>query len=194
MKRIYGLMVGAALLAATACNHSPTGQNAQPAAAPQIAWREGDVNDAFAEAKEQNKPVLLYWGAKWCPPCNQMKQTLFKDAAFIAETRAFIPVHLDGDAKDAQLWGEKFGIAGYPTVIVLRPDHTEVTRLSGSSAAPQLARCSRRRRRAPPRPRTCCAAPTIRRSSRADDWRLLASFDWGDDPKHFADPGKRRPS
>jgi protein disulfide-isomerase len=199
MTRILGLAVSAALLATAACHRSTgseqTGQ--APSPAPEIAWREGDVDDAFAEAKEQNKPVLLYWGAKWCPPCNQMRQTLFRDPAFIAETRAFIaetrafiPVHLDGDARGAQLWGEKFGIAGYPTVIILRPDRTEVTRLSGSTAAPQLADVLR-----VAATRTTSTEDLLRRaddpkSLSADDWRLLAGFDWLDDPKHFDDPKK----
>ena len=139
-REIGGLMFSAALLT-TSCHHASDKQ-ASPqasAAAQQIAWREGDVDDAFAEAKEADRPVLLYWGAKWCPPCNLMKQTLFKDPAFIAETRNFVPVHLDGDAKGAQGWGEKFGIQGYPTVILLRPDHSEITRLSGGSTASTLA-------------------------------------------------------
>ncbi len=192
VRTFAALMLGTAVLAATACQKAPTGSQNSTVAAPatQIAWREGDVNDAFAEAREQNKPVLLYWGAKWCPPCNQMKQTLFKDAGFIAETKNFIPVHLDGDAKDAQLWGEKFGIAGYPTVIILRPDHTEVTRLSGSSAAPQLAEVLK-----VTATRTTTSEDLLRRADNpaslsADDWRLLESFDWFDDPKHFDDPKK----
>jgi protein disulfide-isomerase len=192
MKRFLGPAVTAVLLATTAC-HRDTGSgqaNRAPAPAPQIAWREGDVDDAFAEAKEQNKPVLLYWGARWCPPCNEMKQTLFKDPSFIAETRAFIPVHLDGDARGAQLWGEKFGIAGYPTVIILRPDRSEVTRLAGSSAAPQLAEVLKIAAT-----RTTSTEDLMRRADdpktlSADDWRLLASYDWFDDPRHFDDPKK----
>jgi len=163
----------------------------QPAAAQtavtQIAWREGDVDDAFAEAKEAKKPVLLYWGAKWCPPCNLMKQTLFKDPAFIAETANFIPVHLDGDAKDAQNWGEKFGIAGYPTVIILTPDRQEVTRLAGGSTASQLADVLK-----VAATRTTSTEDLLKRADdpaglSPDDWRLLSSFDWFDDPKHFGD-------
>jgi protein disulfide-isomerase len=35
---------------------------------PGIAWFNGNVESAFASAKASNKPVLLYWGAQWCPP------------------------------------------------------------------------------------------------------------------------------
>src|SRR4051794_32811595 len=111
------------------------GTSTQVAQAHEIAWREGDVADAFAEAKELGKPVILYWGAAWCPPCAEMKATLFKDAGFIAETEKFVPVYLDGDSQGAQRWGERFGISGYPTVILLRPDGTEITRIASTTMA-----------------------------------------------------------
>ncbi|ATB60323.1 exported hypothetical protein [Xanthomonas citri pv. fuscans] len=60
----------AVLAALTACNKpAPPAAPAQPktastpAAAAGIAWREGDVEDAFAEARDSGKPILLYWGA-----------------------------------------------------------------------------------------------------------------------------------
>lgn len=181
------LMVGTALVLAGCHRQAPQQAASTQPAAQEIAWRHGDVDDAFAEAKEGQKPVLLYWGAKWCPPCNLMKQTLFKDASFIAETRNFVPVYLDGDAKGAQLWGEKFGVQGYPTVIVLRPDHTEVTRLSGGSMASSLADVLRLAAK-----RTESTEELLKRAAdpqrlSADDWALLANYDWLDDPKHFQD-------
>jgi len=188
MRRLVGLTVlGIALSMSVSRAEAENQGDAAAVTVQQIAWREGDVEDAFAEAKEVNKPVLLYWGAKWCPPCNLMKQTLFKDPTFIAETRNFIPVHLDGDAKDAQIWGQKFGIRGYPTVIVLLPDRTEVTRLDGGSTTSALTDVLKVAAK-----RTISTEELLKRTESpatlsADDWRLLASFDWTDDPKHFGD-------
>ncbi len=96
-----------------------------------IQWYHGSVEQAFAEAKNQRKPIFLYWGAVWCPPCNQLKATLFKNPAFVGKTRLFVPVYLDGDTESAQKLGEQFGVLGYPTMILFSPDGEEITRLPG---------------------------------------------------------------
>ena len=36
---------------------------------PAIAWFPGDVDAAFSRALAEHKPLFLYWGASWCPPC-----------------------------------------------------------------------------------------------------------------------------
>ncbi len=178
-------------LSAAAAGCGEAGTTTELAQAHEIAWREGDVNDALAEAKELGKPVILYWGAVWCPPCNQMKASLFKDPAFIAETGNFVPVYLDGDTEGAQRWGERFGISGYPTVIILRPDGTEITRISSATMAnelPELLAVAARR--------TVSADALLAKAEETpgslsdEDWRILAAFDWRNDPKHFGDLAK----
>jgi protein disulfide-isomerase len=118
-----------------------------------------------------------------------MKSSLFKDPAFIAETQAFVPVYLDGDHKGAQQWGERFGISGYPTVIILRPDGTEVTRISSATMASELPALLKTAAG-----RTTSTEELLARATAdpakltADDWRILSTFDWRDDPKHFGEP------
>ena len=51
---------------------------APPAHTDGIAWYEGDVRAAFTYARAGKKPVFVYWGAEWCPPCQQVKATLFR--------------------------------------------------------------------------------------------------------------------
>ena len=97
-----------------------------------IAWYDGSVEEAFAEAERSAKPLFLYWGAVWCPPCNAMKSSLFKQPEFIARTRDFVAVYLDGDTQRAQVWGEKHDAVGYPSVIVFDSSGRELTRLPGT--------------------------------------------------------------
>lgn len=134
----------------TACERA-----AQPAESPQastavaptqapakqgIAWFEGDVETAFATAAEQGKPVFVYWGARWCPPCNQLKSTVFTREDFIAQTRRYIAVQVDGDDRDAQRWAEHFGAMGYPTLIVFDSQGRERARLSSGMQLERYAR------------------------------------------------------
>ncbi len=116
---------------ATATAHPP---------ASTVAWVKPDganMDAIFAQAKAANKPVFLYWGAVWCPPCNQIKATVFNRQDFIERSKSFVPVYLDGDTAGAQKLGTRFKVRGYPTMILLRPDGTELTRLPGEVQASQ---------------------------------------------------------
>ena len=128
------------LLSLSGCEQTATSEQATSAEAVEpvpvkaveeakIEWFEGSVDEAFALAKAENKPVFLYWGAVWCPPCIEIKQTVFKSQQFIAQTKLFVPVYLDGDTERAQIYGEKFVTKVYPTMIVFNPAGEEITRL-----------------------------------------------------------------
>lgn len=103
-----------------------------------IAWLKTGMPQALQQAKQQSMPMFVYWGAVWCPPCNIVKTTLFKDPEFIEATRGFISVYLDGDTEEAQKWGHELKVMGYPTLMILSPEGHEVLRLSPSNAVEDL--------------------------------------------------------
>jgi thiol-disulfide isomerase/thioredoxin len=130
---LYVLMLAAGLVAG--CDRrTDTAQPlaiATPAPAREIAWFKGSVDQAMTTAGKENKLLFIYWGAKWCPYCQALRKTVFTRPDFIEKTALFVPVYLDGDLPGAQAWGETFKISGYPTLLVLKPDRTELARLSG---------------------------------------------------------------
>jgi len=144
-----------------------------------IAWMKGDVDAAFAAAKAAHKPVFLYWGAVWCPPCNQVKATIFNRQDFIDRSRFFVPVYLDGDSKSAQKLGERFKVVGYPTMILLTPEGREITRLPGEVDADQYMRVlAMGMDGARPIKDTLAAALAPGAKLSAEEWRMLAYYPW----------------
>lgn len=149
---------------------------------PGIAWQQGDIDAAFAKAKATNKPLFLYWGAVWCPPCNQVKATIFNQQAFKERASFFVPVYLDGDSASAQKLGEQFKVQGYPTMILFRPDGTEITRLPGEvDAARYIQALSLGMNALHPVKQALALGLKDGAHLNRDDWRLLADYSWDTD-------------
>jgi protein disulfide-isomerase len=103
-------------------------------------WFDGTVEQAFAQSKTSGKPVFLYWGAVWCPPCHELKAEVFSKPGFADLMSSFIPVYLDGDQPSAQKWGETLHAAGYPTILILTADRQELARISGGLSFAEFKR------------------------------------------------------
>ncbi len=146
-----------------------------------IQWFPGTVNEAFQTAKTEGKPVLLYWGAEWCPPCAQLKATIFKQQDFIAKTGLFVPVYLDGDEPNAQEQGEKFGVRGYPTLIVFSPEGEEMTRIPGGLELDRYTKVLDLTLKDVRPVKSSFEAVLAGEAVQADDFRLLAYYSWGQD-------------
>jgi len=149
-----------------------------------VAWHKGDVDAAFALARADGKPVFLYWGATWCPPCNQVKATIFNRRDFIDRSRHFVPVYVDGDSPSAQRQGARFKVSGYPTMILFAPNGGEITRLPGEVDADQYMRVlAMGMNGARPVGETLSAALATHPKAgqpalTPDDWRMLAYYSW----------------
>lgn len=159
---------------------------APPATVTGIAWKkatsEAEVDAAFAQAKAEKKPVFVYWGAKWCPPCNQLQATLFNRNDFIERSRAFVPVYIDGDTPGAQKLGTRFKVRGYPTMVLFSPDGAELTRLPGEVDAAQYTQVLTLGMNAQrPVKAVLADAQAGGRALAPNDWKLLAFYSWETD-------------
>jgi thiol-disulfide isomerase/thioredoxin len=163
-----------------------TAAHADGAAHAGIAWREAasdaQVDAAFAAGRDEHKPVFMYWGAKWCPPCNHVKATLFNRQDFIERSRAFVPVYVDGDSPGAQKIGARFKVSGYPTMVLFNADGKEVTRLPGEVEPARYTEVLTLGMNAS-RPVGALLADALAHPAALapSDWRLLAFYSWETD-------------
>ncbi|MEW6705372.1 MAG: thioredoxin fold domain-containing protein [Pseudomonadota bacterium] len=155
------------------------------------AATDADIERAFAQARNEKKPVLLYWGAQWCPPCNQLKATLFNRQDFIERSRAFVAVQVDGDRPGAQKLGSRFKVRGYPTMILFDTQGREITRLPGEVDAPQVMQVLQLGLSNGRPVKAVLADARAGKPLQANEWRLLAFYSWGTDEQQLVPEAER---
>jgi len=157
-----------------------------------IVWKQAaEIDAAFAEARAQNKPLFLYWGAVWCPPCNQVKATVFSRADFIERSRLFVPVYVDGDAPAAQKLGSRFKVSAYPTMLLLRPDGSEITRLPGEVDAARYMQVLQQGINGGRPVKALLASAQGGKPLPAADWQRLAFYAWWTDDQSLLPRAER---
>lgn len=142
------------------------------------AASDAEIDAAFAQAARLNRPVLMYWGASWCPPCNQLKATLFNRQEFANLARQFVAVHVDGDRPGAQRVSSRFKVSGYPTVVLFTPGRQEITRLPGEVDAAQLLAVLGSGLNGGRPAQAVLADALAGKPVSAADWRVLAYYSW----------------
>ncbi len=129
-KLVWSLIVGCAVAWGWAC-----------AAAEGDGWLT-DLPKAQAEAKAQKKMVLMdFTGSDWCPPCKALHKNVLTTSEFKEYARKnLVLVEVDFPRRKEQSaalkqanrgLAEKFGIEGYPTIVVLGSNGKELHKKTG---------------------------------------------------------------
>ena len=108
----------------------PRGGAAAAAPAPTPgAWLSQDLEGALAKA--DGKLVLLDTYAEWCAECKELDEVTWTDPQITAWIKAnAVPVKVDTYKVRKDL-GQRYGILGYPTVLLLDGNGKEVRRSIG---------------------------------------------------------------
>ena len=101
-----------------------------------------DYKKAQEQAKSSNKLLLIeFTGSDWCPPCRMLQKEVlstpeFKDLA----SKNFVLVEIDFPrtkeqsrelVEQNQMLAQRFGIQGFPSIIILNTDGKKLGELVG---------------------------------------------------------------
>jgi uncharacterized protein YyaL (SSP411 family) len=100
-----------------------------PVLAGEVGW-QSDVNVAWKQAREQDRPLLVFITTSNCRYCTMMQNVSFADPE-VAEVlqRGFIPAAVD--AKDVAWLVRDQKVSSYPTTLVISPGAEVVERIKG---------------------------------------------------------------
>ncbi len=94
-----------------------------------IPWRT-DFTAAQKEAAATHKPLLAYFTATWCGPCQDLKRTTWSNQNVEHALRAYVPVKIDIDEHPDL--ATKYSPESIPTFVTLDENGTALKTHSGA--------------------------------------------------------------
>lgn len=129
-----------AALAETAESAPTTANGAQQAtAAAGIDFRHIAFSEACTLAEQEGKLLFVDCMTSWCGPCRAMAQRVFPQpevGAYFNEH--FISLKIDMENGEGPTLSKRYEVKAYPTMLILRPDGTEISRIVGYKSAEML--------------------------------------------------------
>jgi thioredoxin-related protein len=87
--------------------------------------------DVLAKAKAANKPVFVDFSTTWCGWCKRLDRDTFSQASVAAVMTAFVNVHVDAEQGEGPDLAKRFGVSGFPTLVVVDATGDEIDRIGG---------------------------------------------------------------
>jgi protein disulfide-isomerase len=101
-----------------------------------IAFVQG-YRQGCQAAREQGKPMLLFFTAEWCGYCHAMERETLHDPQIVALSKQFVCVLVDADAEPDVC--RLYRVRGYPTVQFISPRGAALNRLVGKQPVAEMS-------------------------------------------------------
>ena len=101
-----------------------------PAALGQEPFADLSLEEARAQAAQLDRILLIDFFTTWCEPCKRLDRTTWKDER-VLDWLNKTSVCLKVDAEDEDDLARRYDVQGFPTLLFLRPNGTELGRIVG---------------------------------------------------------------
>lgn len=138
MKRKRDTIIGMAflLVLGVSCLYALGGPEKSSAVNTDTEWMWNNYDLALEKAQAENKVILIDFWANWCKECKEMDKNAFQNPR--VRTLLHKCVLLKVDVDDVPQLKSQFLVVGMPTVVVVSPDGTEITRAVGYHTADEM--------------------------------------------------------
>jgi thioredoxin-like negative regulator of GroEL len=105
------------------------GKKEEPIVAPTQINFAVDYQTAMSQAQQKNQKVIIDFYTDWCTWCKRLDTVTFIDSAVIAMSQNIVFAKINAEVDTAT--ARKYSVQGFPTVILLNADGTEIDRIGG---------------------------------------------------------------
>jgi thiol-disulfide isomerase/thioredoxin len=111
-------------------------ERSRPRTKAPFAWSHR-FDEAISSAKSSGKKVFVDFETTWCGPCKSMDEWIWTDADVAARLNAgYVGVKLDGDIEKDLV--KRFGVVGYPTMLVLDASGKVLQKIEGYQSSAEM--------------------------------------------------------
>ena len=92
-----------------------------------VISKQYDKGRSLDKALATKKPMIVFFYTDWCGFCQRFAPTFDKVTKDSKVKENFAIAYVNCEDKDNSKWVEEYGIQGFPTVYVVKPDGKKVT-------------------------------------------------------------------